>query len=490
MKSIIYLGLAFIFFLTSCTDLEEIGENPNNVSQTPPQLLLTQILENTFQVEGSSPLYASRMIVSTSGENTNQYYKWNRGNYDEYDRLRNVTKMIEESQRENKLAYEALGKFLRAYFFYNLTLEFGDVPYSNALKGEAEEIYAPEYDSQEEVFIGILNELEQANDLISNDDVIDGDIVYYGDASRWKKLINSFRLKVLITLSNKTGSDFNLKQRFAAIVNNQSLLASIDDNGQLEFVDQVGSQYGEFNNSDYGSDVYMDSTFVQRLSDREDPRLFIYADQTKNAKENGLAVNDFNAYGGGKPIGDYQKVVQKASDGNVSLVNNRYYDDPTNEPHVLLGYDELEFILAEAAVRGWVSSDPETHYENGVKASFQFYNKFAESYAEYVSSSDADNYLQSNLVNFANAKSEEEKIELIITQKYIRSFLQGGWTMYYEHLRTGYPEFLNPSTGRSPYRWMYPQVEIQNNLSNVTKAIERQFGAGNDDIRSMPWWLE
>jgi hypothetical protein len=50
---------------------------------------------------------------------------------------------------------------------------------------------------------GILSELKEANDLINTNDKIEGDIVFNGDASKWKKLINSFRLKILITLSKK-----------------------------------------------------------------------------------------------------------------------------------------------------------------------------------------------------------------------------------------------------------------------------------------------
>lgn len=491
MNKIFLASIALMLLLCSCEDLSVIGENPNNVSETPPHLLLTEIQANTFQVEGKSPLYASRMIVSTAGENDLQYYKWNRGSYGDFNRLRNVTKMIEEARRSEKPAYEALGKFFRAYYFYNLTLRFGDIPYSEALKGETESVYAPAYDTQKEVFMGILSELEEANTLISVDDIIDGDIVYYGDAARWKKLINSFRLKVLMTLSNKeSDSDLNVASRFASIAENQPIFTSIGDNGQLEFFDQIGSQYGEFNDSDYGSGLYVDSTFIKRLQDREDPRLFIYADQTKNAKEQGLATDDFSAYEGGKPIGQYGKNDDKAAAGNISKVDLRYTTDPTNEPHVLMGYSELQFILAEARVRGWInSSTAQTYYENGVRANFEFYNNYAEEYASYVNSQAADNYLQNQLVDFTSAAGMEEQIERIVTQKYLRSFLQGGWTPYFEHLRTGYPAFMEPESGAPPTRWIYPQSEYQNNNEHVSEAITRQFGEGNDVIRAVAWWL-
>lgn len=492
MKNLLLTSITFILMLTSCQDLADIGKNPNNVSETPPHLLLTQIQSNAFQVKGKSPLYASRMIVSTAGESDLQYYKWNRGSYGDYDHLRNVTKMIEEAKRTNKTEYEALGKFFRAYYFYNLSLTFGDIPYSEALKGESDKVYTPKYDRQKAVFQGILKELKEANDILQDDDVIEGDIIYAGDASKWRRLINSFRLKVLMTLSHKAGSgDLNVINRFADIANNQPLIESNAENGQMEFYDQIGSQYGEYNDSDYGSGLYMDSTFIRRLQDRKDPRLFLYCDRTKNAKEQGLAIDDFNAYEGGKPVGPYRDVEDKAGAGKVSKVDLRYTTNPTAEPHVLLGYSEVQLILAEARVRGWIqTSDAKTYYNNAVKADFEFYKKNVPDYAAYVNAQTADTYLQGDLVNLDKANTADEKIQRILMQKYLRSFLQGGWTVYFEQLRTGYPHFMEPESGAPPKRWIYPQSEYQNNNQNVSEAITRQFGAGNDKIRATPWWLK
>ena len=122
--------------------------------------------------------------------------------------------MGEEAERVNAPVYTALTKFFRAYYFYELTLRFGDIPYSQALKGEKEEIYTPEYDTQEDVFAGILQELREADEILANDaSVIDGDIIYNGNSTQWRKLINSFRLKVLMTLSNHTTVG-NIKYRF------------------------------------------------------------------------------------------------------------------------------------------------------------------------------------------------------------------------------------------------------------------------------------
>ncbi|QGY43335.1 SusD/RagB family nutrient-binding outer membrane lipoprotein [Maribellus comscasis] len=492
MKKYILSAILFVLIFSSCSDLEELNINPNNVPETHPQLLLTNIEWNAFQVEGVDPMFASRMVVQTDGENSNQFYNWTRAGFDDYDQLRNVTKMIEEAERIENTAYIALGKFFRAYYFFRLTLTFGDVPYSDALKGESEEVYTPAYVTQKEIFTGILNELKEADELLSDDNsIIEGDIIYDGSTTQWRKLINSFRLKILITLSKKVSdSDLNIESNFAGIYNNSSIIESNEDNGQLVFVDELGSRYTEYNSSSYGSARYMDSTFIKRLQDRHDPRLFIFCGQTRVAKETGLAINDFTAYEGGDPIAPYNDVNLKAADGLVSKVNLRYTTDPTTEPHTFIGYSEMELILAEASVRGWITTSAQEHYENAVKASFEFYNTNASDYADYVSETAAENYLQESLVDFSSATSDEEKLQLIMMQKYIPSFLQGGWRMYFDHLRTGYPEFRINEGLTPPTRWMYPTSEYQENSDNVTEAITSQFGSGNDKIRVTPWWLQ
>ncbi|MBD8489554.1 SusD/RagB family nutrient-binding outer membrane lipoprotein [Echinicola sp. CAU 1574] len=490
MKNILGI-LLLVVGLASCQNLEEMNINPNLPTETHPQLLLTNIEWDAFRAyRGTSPLYALKMLVQTDGENANQYYKWDRGSYGDYGVLRNITKMIEEGERINDPSYVALGKFFRAYYFYNLTLTFGDVPYSSALQGEIAENYSPAYDDQKTVFEGILTELKDANAILeASNNIIAGDVIYGGDMLSWRKLINAFRLKVLQTLSEKEG-EINLSE-FASIYQNQPLMENVEESGQLVFLDQQSNRYPTFNSSGFSSGMYMDSTFVQRLQEREDPRLFIYCTQTKSAKEAGKAIDDFSAYEGGDPAAPYAEVNEKATQGNVSKVNDRYHRDPVNEPYMLLGYSEQQLILAEAAVKGWISADPQALYESSVKASFKFYEMYSENYGSYVTEEAANTYLAKPINNFATAMSEEEQVQLIIMQKYLQSFFQLGWTSFYDHHRTGgYPSFRRPAGVDIPYRWIYPQSEYNYNAENVTAAITRQFGEGNDQIDEMTWWLE
>lgn len=495
MKKIIYSLLAATLLLSSCKDQDFMNIDPNKPLQTHPQLLLTKVEWDTFRAfSGTSPLYVNRMLVQTDGESQGQYFKWGRGEFAPYSSLRNVTKMMEEANRVNDPSYIALAKFFRAYYFYNLTLTFGDIPYTQALKGEAVQGYAaPAYDTQKTVFMGILKELEEANAMLKDMNpnlTIAGDIIYKGAPVRWRKLVNSFRLKVLITLSKKEADgDLKLKETFAQIMQNEPILEA-DGDGQLVFKDQDGNRYPEFNSSGFGSGMFMSATFIEQLQARKDPRLFFYCAQTKVAKEAGKAIDDFTAYEGGDPAAPYAETSLKAAAGKVSKVHDRFPTEAENEPLVLMGFAEQELIIAEAIVKNWVAGDANQHYKNGVKASFKFYQTYVKGAANYFTEQKANDYLALPINDFSLTTTTAQKTELIITQKYLRTFFQSGWSAFYDYLRTGYPDFRRASGVNVPYRWIYPLSEYDNNRTNVSKAIESQFGAGNDKIDQQVWWVK
>lgn len=489
-------GICFLspLFLASCEKLTEINNNPNEAQTTHPQALLTKVEWSAFTTwRGTGPLYALKMIVQTDGENSNQIYSWQRGGFGQYSHLRNIVKMEEEAQRIGADSYQALAKFFRAYYFYNLTLTFGDIPYSEAGKGESAQIFTPKYDTQKDVFVGILKELEEASEILKkNSSFIDGDIIFKGDTKRWIKTINSFRLKVLLALSNKNSDlPFNVGNEFAKIYTNETIITAIDgsDDAQLVFLNQDGNRYPEFNSSGYGSAMYMDSTYVQLLQDLKDPRLFAVATQTRVGKEAGKAIDDFSSYEGGDPIIPYAKVNDKAVLGKLSKVHERYYRDATTEPLLIIGDAEVNFILAEAMVRGWIVGDAAVAYANGIRASFKFYENHAKGLGSYVNSAKVESYLAQPQVKLSEASSMEGKLQRIITQKYIRTFHQGGYDAYFDHLRTTYPLLRKASNVKTAYRWMYPQEEYNNNTEHVSAAIKRQFN-GNDNINEKTWWLK
>lgn len=482
------------FSATSCIDLEELNEDPNNATTTQPELLLTGVAYAAFNVDSYHAAYATRQLVKTDVEDIYQTYTWNRGDFDMYGSLRDVTKLQEEAGGND--AYCALAHFFRAHYFYNLALQFGDIPYADALKGESEDLYQPAYDSQEAVFEGVIKELAEADSLLKSNtsNTISGDIIYSGDLTKWRRLINAYRLRVLMSLSGKaTAGSVNIKQEFAAVVKEGVLMQSSDDDGKLVYIDQSGNRYINFNNSDFGSGMYMDSTYIAALATREDPRLFAIATRTPRAEKEGKAIADFTAYDGGDPTVPYAQVNAKATEssgGRCSKPLDRYTEDPVCEPMVMLGYSEQQLTIAEAVVRGWIQGDDKAFYEQAVRASFAFYKDNCADAAEYLDDTAATKYLQGGSVAYTSDLTKEQKIERIIMQKYLPSFLQGrGWLPFFEHLRTGFPEFICSAGMTVPYRWMYPTEEYSNNATNVQAAIDSQFG-GQDKTSDKTWWLK
>lgn len=492
MKSkILLLTLATVATLCSCESFSEMNTNPNMPTQVPANLLLPKVCEDAF-TRSTDGMYADKMVIQTDGHNSEQFFEWNRGSFDTYNNeLLQVEKMREEAERSNDTVYIPLYKFFRAYYYYNLTLRFGDIPYSEAMKGQSEINYTPKYDKQEDVFAGILRDLDDAETGLASSpdaDVIESDIIYDGNKMTWRRLINSFHLKVLMTLSHKTSVDGrNVQQEFARVAQ-LPLMESNADNGQLVYLDQEGNRYPQFNAQ--WSGYYMDKTYVDRMTERRDPRLFLFCLPTTEAADAGLATNDFSAYAGGDPTVPYGDNITLVSMGRISQINSRFRTDPIGEPTMLMGYAELQQILAEAVVRGWIQGDAKEYYENGVKASFKFYEDYASSYSQYVTPDSAASYLNHDLVRFDDTLTKEQKIERIIFQKYCVSFYQGGWDPYFDNLRTGYPGFAHLDENPIPYRWMYPDTEYRYNTENVEEAITRQFGANNDRTTAMPWWLK
>jgi len=477
-KIIIFFAVVTLLS-TSCKKYEDFQVNPNQPSTATPALLLTNICISVFDYDPTGPAFASRQLTYYERGNSDVDYSWTSWDYGNYDILRQVTKMDElASEQSGQDNYHGLAKFFRAVLFNQLTDRFGDIPYSNAL-GALDGNTEPAYDTQEQVYAGILNELEEANSLLSDaNGAISGDIIYSGSASQWKKLVNAFRLRLLMHLSKKEGSSsINIKEQFQQIISSPStypLMESAADNGQIVFNSTSTSNYYPTCGSlSVGTAVSIEEGMADILKDRSDPRLFSFADPIS-----GMAANVFNNYAGvnaGLTVAD-----QQTTSADASRINRRYPDinNPVNEPLILVGYPEQEFLIAEAITRGWISGSAEEHYNNGITASFAFY----------------DITVPAGYLDQANVKlNGTGDLEKIITEKYIALFMQSGWEAFYEQRRTGIPHFnTGPGTynnGKVPKRWLYPQSEYDYNKANVDAAVQSQYG-GDDDTNGEMWLIK
>jgi hypothetical protein len=137
-------------------------------------------------------------------------------------------------------------------------------------------------------------------------------------------------------------------------------------------------------------------------------------------------------------------------------------------------YAELQFILAEAAQKGLISTgSAQAYYENGIKASFDYYKLALPA-----------GYLQQTGVAFNPATA----LQQIGTQKWIALFYSG-LEAWFDWRRTGLPALTpglsNVNGNRIPVRFIYPGFEFSLNKENVEAAVARQ---GANDINTKVWW--
>lgn len=485
MKKIINIAVLFVLFLVGCEPMEEFQVNPNEATVGNPALFLTATERSLFTdviagdpLYGENPFLAARQWVGSNfhGE-TYQYYRWAAGSFNKYNFLRNVQEM--DKWADTNESYRGLAKLFRALYFYDMTMRFGDIPYTEAVK-LSDGTALPAYDTQKDIFLGILNELDEANTLLTaSTGLISGDFIYQGNVMNWRKFVNSFKIRVLLSLSKKE-SDANLdvKSRFAQIMQDPQkypIFGTNSDNAQRATNLVAPSAY--YSNSAL---IYMgiEQEFAEALKVRKDPRLKFYAEITSKAATLGKTKADFDAYAG--LPGGAPNELNTTKFNEVSIPNRNYTNVVNYEPVLYLGFYEVNFLIAEAIQRGWWSGNAKDYYEKGIRASMQYWN---------IPEAEIVTYLNQPLVAFNTSNA----LEQILMQKYYASHQNSGWEAYYTLRRTGIPKVDLNGAGmiekRMAIRWRYPQNEYLLNKENVEKAVARQYPAG-DDIYGTMWVLQ
>jgi Starch-binding associating with outer membrane len=539
VKNIILIILGF-GLVTSCNKkIDELQVDPNNPTSVPSSLILGTVLTD---ISGTGT--AGRLAVTGSSEGINSWdgasrwnqyhcsnydyydnniYSWTNGSFDSYLVLKNVVQMENEATKRGASkvnAYEAVGRFIRAYYYYNLTSLFGDVPLTEALK--ASETATPAYTPQEQVFKYVLDELDSANNdfttLIANSDnslSTTQDIYYQGNLAKWQKLVNSYKLRVLISLSNKaTDATLNVPAQFAAIINNPAkypIFAGPADDLKFTYVSSTYSSY-YFNPSNFGSIAArynMASTYVSALKNINDPRLFITSEPAWALAGSDADPVKFNYFAGASTGESVATMYNNANAGLYSFTNRyRYFSNYTGEPDVLVGYKEMCFNIAEAITRGWVAGNAETWYRSGIIGSMAFYgidvtktnftahflppgNNSVTQTVAYPFTFDFNTYYAQPSVKLSSTPATA--INQIVLQKYITCFVNSGYEAYFNYRRTGVPAFQGGTgvgnNGIVPKRWAYPVSEQVQNKTNWTAALSaQQFSV--DDLNQVMWILK
>ncbi|WPR75794.1 SusD/RagB family nutrient-binding outer membrane lipoprotein [Algoriphagus sp. NG3] len=486
MKRLYIASLAILLLtfgtMTSCTkDFEEINTDPNNPVSIAPSLLLPNAIQVVAdRYWGHSTRYerlnidaamcwiqhlSRNIYINAEGDSyeiplTISSGTWNNLYRDALINFEKVKSLSEPGAPYENPNYVGIAMVMQAFTYAYLTDVFGPIPYSEALKGTAEEaINSPKYDSMEEVYAGILADLMDANDYLSTSGpAVVGDIMFNGDIMKWKRFANSLTLRIANRQAAKKPTES--KAIMSLILSDPAKYPVIENNSQtaeLIHFDVIGSRNKMFDVFSTRSDWNISSTLINKLLELDDDRITIYAQPLEDGSYAGLPNGLTDA-----AAGNY----------NASRIGLKYLD-PT-APSVLMTYAEVEFIKAEAALDGDIEGDAAEFLESAIKASFT----------------------QQGLVMPGDYMSRIGGVtkESIMTQKWIALFGQGveAWN---EYRRTGYPVMPapNPSAvfsneGVLPTRIEYPTSEYSLNKANLDEGVSKL--GGSDNMRTPLWWVE
>jgi len=515
MKNSTLALIALTLAAVGCKSMDEQLPNPNAAtsdSAVPPALLLPRIEYDLYNNGDGGPFtqvhrwnqYITSNDVYYGG--SNQYNWTTSGGI--YGVLRNVNLMDAKAVQQygtRQNPYSALAKFFRAYIFVWQAQRVGDTPASQAGQGLTN--LTPTYDSQKAVYARSLAMLDSANTLLGGSltGTYSGSI-YYSSLSQWRKAINSYRLRVLISLSKRAAdnADLQIPQQFATIVGNPSqypLLTSNSDNWSFSF-NSAYNTYPHTPNDANNQRQNIGSAYLGLTTATQDPRTFVTSTPAPAQLAAGKTVSDFSAYVGSSPALGISDLTTNSSAGQYSFTNAlRYYSSVAGpEAYTILGYAEQNFNIAEAINRGWVSgASAGDYYLRGINASLDFYglSEGQRLTIGNVSGATLGTVTVSRSTFLANAGvaykgNTTDGLEQIINQKYVAFFQNSGYEALYNWRRTGYPRtFVSTGGGlnassRIPRRWQYPVDEQTYNPDNYQSALKNQFG-GTDDLNQDTW---
>jgi hypothetical protein len=486
----IYIHILFVsFLLAACTDnFEEINTDPNRPKEITPGVMLGQLqyrIVNSSISAGRSFTHELMQVdaprSSTSGAGLHRYVVnpgagvWS--NF--YGYLNDIEDIYQLADELNENNYKGIALVYRSWAYSILTDLYGDIPYTQATKA-TDGVLQPSFDSQKDIYIDILKNLEVANNLFDETKALTyaGDLVYNANISaggtnpgitKWRKFANSLRLRLLLRISKRNG-EINVNEQINQILSDPTtypLFASATDDAIFRYPGTFPyfNPYFNARTLDWREGTYFTKFFLEKLNEVNDPRLPVWAIP--------IDVN-------GEPVFQGIESGYPASHEYVVGKNSSYSDALKTLPQlgVMMTYAEIEFIKAELSLKGFATGrSPKDHYESGIAASIIQWG-----------TSMPDDFLTHPGVKYDDASGVEEQLEQVLLQKYYAYFFVD-YQSWFEKRRTGYPVLPRgtgiPVENNFPARVPYPGYLQSMNPENLDAAV-RAMGGDDSDVKV--WW--
>ena len=526
MKKIAILLLGCTFLTTSCQKAylreTELLQKRDALESAEPKLLLSSVIQKSaflYQNKGGMGRRDLAVTVQymqgnrSSDDNTYLNFRFpNESLYEYTSVLKLVNAAAEDVNKKGLKSHEGVFLIFQSLLWSAVSDLYGDIFYTEGLRGQ-DGILFPKFDDQKDVYASLIANLKKAAQLIAEGtEPLDKsyDSMYAGDKTKWVKLANSLRLRLLMRQSDKV--DVKAEVQALSLL---PLLSDVTDNAAIPYYDadrSMASPMGRANVDPNGDFLIFrpSKTLVDTLKALKDERLKVWvapmerpwADKVDSVTLNGGArtivqkgfTYDYKWEYIDKTnpkiipvlnvIKDQMTIHAGYSAGvSVQVINaNGSYDFPDTKfnykiskfsklfnenAHALLKAtvmqsDEVQFLLAEAAVKGWISGNAEAFYKRGVELALKRWGEPLPA-----------GYFMNPAAAFPSVK--EEQLAKIGLQKWLGLFMMG-LESYADYRRTRVPYMeangdLVPAQNPFPLRYRYPETEFKNNSANYQAAI-------------------
>ena len=497
--------LLIAVLMGACTDnFEEINTDPNQPPVVPTSALLTsaqkQLIDHTWDewTNGrrgmqlaqywSSNQYSDESRYAFRSSISNNYWIYfyaGRGAIDASTPngggmrdLDEIIRLNEEFPEQNAGSFGtndnqiAVARALKVWIMQIVTDTWGYAPYSQAL--QIEEYPNPAYDSQEEIYRTFLTQLTDANDRIELEGAGPaGDAIYSGDMMKWKKFVNSLKLRVAMRMADRDAAAAGAAVAEAVAA---GVMESNADNALFPYLPSAPNNNPLNEDFKTRNDFAVSNVLIDKLKELNDPRIGFYAAPTTNSVAAGTPEYVGEVYG----LDEIRAAATQ--DDAVSQRSPRVL--AADAPGIYMQYAEVAFLLAEAVERGFIGGSAAEYYNQGVTASMNYWNDGSVDAAGIAA------YLAQPNVNYAAQIAAGEPWNVVIgEQKWLSLYMQGieAWS---EYRRLDFGILQMPADGPLegtgiPLRLIYPLDEQSANEESYEAAVAAQ---GPDEPDTRLWW--
>jgi hypothetical protein len=470
MKKLIYF-LLILSTVSSCKKYLDINTDPNNPTDVEPGFvlsqslttgaiahrgyffLLTQWMGYTSRSGGFAPSSANESFQITPATFQGN---WNNNYHLIYD-----LNFVEAKGKERgQPFFEGVAKVLKSYWYQYLVDMYNNVPYTEA--GQPGVINNPKYDDAKTIYEDLIKKIDEGIVLIKSATSLSPsdskfDILFHGNITRWVKLANTIKLRILVRQSEMTGRTSYIQTEIAKIVADGTGFINEGEDALINpgYENSGGKQnpyYAAYGFTPTGAPA---TTFfrahqfaIDFYRNNNDTRLdYIY-----KKPANGIHLGNW--------LGSAPNQNATTSEIGVGV----YKTAEAGYPFFLSS--ESLFLQAEAIQRGWLPGTAKTVYQRAIASSFSYFG------VPNAAAAALTYYSQSGFVN-VNWDDAPNKILLIAIQKWAVMNSLNPMESWTEFRRLGVPNIVPPSLSPNvtrnqiPVRALYPQVEYDVNSDVV-----------------------